>query len=404
MLNAAHKAIVTATVPLLEVGGEALTTHFYRMLLDEHPEVRPMFNQANQVSGEQPRALANGVLMYAKHIDRLEALGDLASQIVQRHVALQILPEHYPIVGGCLLRAIREVLGAEVATDAVIEAWGAAYGQLADMLIGAEAAEYERKAKAPGGWRGARAFRVAHKQIESAEIASFYLEPVDHQPVLDFAPGQYIGLRLSVDGLDARRNYSLSAAPNGRSYRISVKREARGVVSNYLHDHVQVGSEVELFAPSGGFTLTTNARPLVLISGGVGITPTLAMLEAALVQTPARTVRFIHCARSHEVHAFRAVIDTLAERHSNLERYYCYDQAPTGTSLEPEAAPHAVGRIDAKILAQWVPEAVDGVLDIDAYFLGPKPFMRQIRRSLRTLGVPDRQARYEFFGPASSLD
>lgn len=112
MLSAAHKAIVTATVPLLEAGGEALTTRFYQMLLDGHPEVRPMFNQANQVSGEQPRALANGVLMYAKHIDRLEALGDLASQIVQKHVALQILPEHYPVVGGCLLRAIREVLGA----------------------------------------------------------------------------------------------------------------------------------------------------------------------------------------------------------------------------------------------------------------------------------------------------
>ena len=149
MLSAAHKAIVTATVPLLETGGEALTTHFYRILLDEHPDVRPLFNQANQVSGEQPRALANGVLMYAKNIDRLEALGDLATQIVQKHVALQILPEHYPIVGACLLRAIREVLGAEVATDAVIEAWAAAYGQLADLLIGAAALRSYSAASAP---------------------------------------------------------------------------------------------------------------------------------------------------------------------------------------------------------------------------------------------------------------
>lgn len=402
MLSAAHKAIVTATVPLLETGGEALTTHFYRILLDEHPEVRPFFNQANQVSGEQPRALANGVLMYAKNIDRLEALGDLATQIVQKHVALQILPEHYPIVGACLLRAIREVLGAEVATDAVIEAWAAAYGQLADILIGAEAAEYDRKAAAPGGWRGGRAFRVARKEAESAEITSFYLEPVDGQPVLDFAPGQYIGLRLDVNGQDARRNYSLSAAPNGRSYRISVKREPGGLVSTHLHDQVQVGSVVELFPPSGGFALADGERPLVLISGGVGITPTLAMLETALARTPSRPVRFIHCARSHKVHAFRRAIDALAHQHPQFERFYCYDEAPSADDVE--VAPHAVGRIDAASLAQWLPAAAEGVRDIDAYFLGPKPFMQQVQRSLRTLGVPDRQVRYEFFGPASALE
>src|SRR4051812_36889373 len=147
MLTAAQKAIVTATVPLLESGGEALTTHFYKIMLAEYPEVRPLFNQANQASGDQPRALANGVLMYAKNIDRLEALGGLAAQIVNKHVSLQVLPEHYPIVGTCLLRAIREVLGVEIATDEVIAAWAAAYGQLADILIGAEAAAYDKNAQ-----------------------------------------------------------------------------------------------------------------------------------------------------------------------------------------------------------------------------------------------------------------
>ncbi len=108
MLSNEHIAIVKSTVPLLEAGGEALTTHFYRIMLAEYPQVRPLFNQAHQASGDQPRALANGVLMYAKHIDRLQALGPLVGQIVQKHVSLQILPEHYPIVGSCLLRAIRE--------------------------------------------------------------------------------------------------------------------------------------------------------------------------------------------------------------------------------------------------------------------------------------------------------
>ena len=88
MLSNAQRDLIKATVPLLESGGEALTTHFYRMMLSEFPEVRPLFNQAHQASGDQPRALANGVLMYAKHIDRLEALGPLVAQIVNKHVSL----------------------------------------------------------------------------------------------------------------------------------------------------------------------------------------------------------------------------------------------------------------------------------------------------------------------------
>jgi nitric oxide dioxygenase len=110
MLTPEQRAIVKSTVPLLESGGEALTTHFYQIMLTEYPEVRPFFNQAHQANGDQPRALANGVLMYARNIDRLEQLGALVTQIVQKHVSLQIVPGQYPIVGACLLRAIREVL------------------------------------------------------------------------------------------------------------------------------------------------------------------------------------------------------------------------------------------------------------------------------------------------------
>ena len=120
MLCAEQIALIKATVPLLESGGEALTNHFYKLLLSEHPEVRPLFNQHTRPAASN-RAPANGVLMYARHIDRLDALGPLVAQIINKHVALQVLPEHYPLVGNCLLRAIREVLGEAIATDAVIE-------------------------------------------------------------------------------------------------------------------------------------------------------------------------------------------------------------------------------------------------------------------------------------------
>ncbi|WP_227817129.1 NO-inducible flavohemoprotein [Nitrogeniibacter aestuarii] len=395
MLTESQRDIIKATIPLLETGGEALTTHFYKLMLSEYPQVRPLFNQAHQASGTQQRALANGVLMYARHIDRLEALGPLVGQIVNKHVALQIQPEHYPIVGTCLLRAIDEVLGPEVATDEVLDAWGAAYQQLADILIGAERGVYDALAAAPGGWRGSRAFRVTRKERESAEITSFYLEPVDGGSLLDFKPGQYIGLRLVVDGEEIRRNYSLSAAPNGRSYRISVKREPTGMASRHLHDHVEVGSTLDLFPPAGEFTLDDGDSALVLISGGVGITPTLAMAEAALERGD-RNVVFIHYARDAKVHAFGDVVDDWATRYPQFRRVIVYEQVQDASSRQPDS----VGRPALEQLARWLP--ADG--DFDAYFLGPKPFMAAIKRCLRALGVPDDRSRYEFFGPAEALD
>lgn len=391
MLNAEQRAIIKATVPLLETGGEALTTHFYQMMLNEYPEVRPLFNQAHQASGDQPRALANGVLMYARHIDQLEQLGGLVGQIINKHVALQILPEHYPIVGRCLLRAIEEVLGTDIATAEVIDAWGAAYGQLADILIGAEESLYKQKEEADGGWRGAREFRLARRVEESLEIVSFYFAPVDGKPVLKAEPGQYIGLRLMIDGAEQRRNYSLSALCDGREYRISVKRESDGKVSNYLHDHLRVGDTLELFPPAGDFTLAASDRPLVLISGGVGITPTLAMLEAAL--PTGRPVHFIHCARNGQVHAFREWLDTQAAQHPQLKRFYCYAEADEAAHVD------AVGLLDQHLLGEWLPRE----RDVDAYFLGPKPFMAAVKRQLLALGVPEQQTRYEFFGPAAAL-
>ncbi|MGF6152281.1 NO-inducible flavohemoprotein [Pseudomonas fluorescens] len=393
MLSAQDRAIVKSTVPLLESGGEALITHFYRMMLSEYPEVRPLFNQAHQASGDQPRALARGVLMYARHIDQLDQLGDLVAKIINKHVALQILPEHYPIVGACLLRAISEVLGDEIATPEVMSAWGAAYNQLADILIGAETAIYDQKAAAVGGWRGAREFKLAKRVEESAEITSFYFEPADKGPILAAEPGQYIGMKLILDGEEIRRNYSLSSLGDNGQYRISVKREEGGRASNYLHDQFPVGSSILLFPPAGEFTLTASDKPLVLISGGVGITPTLPMLEAALATE--RPVHFIHCARNGGVHAFRDWIDGLAERHPQLKRFYCYAE---DDGVSPAA--DKVGLLSQELLADWLPQE----RDLDAYFLGPKGFMAAIKRHLKALGVPEKQSRYEFFGPAAALE
>lgn len=140
--TAAAMTIVKATAPAIEQHGVAITTAMYaRLFRDE--AVKAMFDQAAQTSGEQPKRLAAAILAYAKNIDKLGNLGPAVQRMVARHVETGVKPEHYPLVAEALLPAIREVLGAEVATDEVLAAWGEAYWMLADILIAAEAQAYE---------------------------------------------------------------------------------------------------------------------------------------------------------------------------------------------------------------------------------------------------------------------
>lgn len=140
--SAQAMAIVKATAPVIEKHGVAITTAMYARLF-QNKEVEAMFDRAAQDSGEQPKRLANAILAYAKNIDKLDALTAAVDRMVQRHVETGVKPEHYPYVAEALLPAIREVLGEEVATDAVLAAWGEAYWMLADILISAEAQAME---------------------------------------------------------------------------------------------------------------------------------------------------------------------------------------------------------------------------------------------------------------------
>lgn len=149
MRTASAQAIATvkATAPALEQHGLAITTAMYARLF-QNVEVKAMFDQAAQRSGEQPRRLAAAILAYARNIDKLGNLGSAVQRMVARHIDTGVRPEHYPIVAEALLPAIRDVLGADVATDEVLAAWGEAYWMLADILIAAEAQAYEDAAAA----------------------------------------------------------------------------------------------------------------------------------------------------------------------------------------------------------------------------------------------------------------
>lgn len=398
MLTQQTKDIVKATAPVLAQHGYDIIQCFYRRLFDAHPELKNVFNMTHQEQGQQQQALARAVYAYAENIEDPGSLAAVLKNIANKHASLGVRPEHYPIVGEHLLGAIKETLG-DAATDEIVSAWALAYGNLADLLAGMESGLYEQAATRVGGWTGWRTFIVRDKRPESSVITSFVLEPADGQPVANFEPGQYVSVAVDVPtlGLQQIRQYSLSDMPNGRTYRISVKREGGGpyppgYVSCLLHDHVNVGDEVRLAAPYGCFHIDVDAStPIVLISGGVGLTPMISMLERA-IQDPKRQVVFVHGARNSGVHAMRDRLRETARTHTNFRLIVFYDD-PLPQDLPGRDYDHA-GLVDVNAIK-------DAILlpDADYYICGPVPFMRLQHDALKQLDIPEARIHYEVFGP-----
>jgi nitric oxide dioxygenase len=398
MLTPETIATVKSTAPVLAQHGYSIIQRFYERLFQAHPELKNLFNMRHQERGEQQRALAAAVFAYASHIDNLPALSAAVERITHKHASLNVRPEQYPVVGEHLLAAIKEVL-AGAATAEVLLAWGEAYGALADIMIAAETRLVDEAAGRPGGWRGWRNFVVRQKREESDLITSFFMEPEDAEPVADFKPGQYISIAIDVPrlGLQQIRQYSLSDAPNGTSYRISVKREnegdaqSAGYVSNLLHDYVDRGSIVKITPPFGPFHIDMAANtPVVLISGGVGLTPLVSMLKAVLKKTD-REVVFVHAARNGKVHAMKDRLKAAADTNPRLTSVVFYEH-PLDGDIRGYDYDHA-GRVDLRLISKTVLKP-----DADYYLCGPIPFMRAQVDTLKAIGVPESRIHYEVFG------
>lgn len=398
-LSPSVRALVKATAPVLKTHGVALTRHFYARMFEHNPELKHIFNQGHQAGGEQQQALAGAVAAYAEQIDDPSVLAPVVTRIVHKHVSLGVRPEHYPIVGKHLLASIREVLG-EAATDELVDASAAAYGQLADLLIAEEARLYADSAAKPGGWTGWRAFRVARREAESSEITSFYLEPADGGQVPGYQPGQYVSVRLYVPelGLMQPRQYSLSDAPGQGRLRISVKREPgvagapAGRVSNALHDRLQVGGVLDVAPPQGDFQLReAGGAPVVLLSGGVGLTPMVSMLNHLVRADDGRQIRFVHGCRNRDAHAMRDHVNTIAAGRGNVRKAVFYEEVGGGD--EPGRDYDYAGRVDLRAIrdAAILPGA-------DYYLCGPAGFMRAQREALLALGVGADRIHAEAFG------
>lgn len=383
MLSQKTIDIVKSTVPVLEKHGVDITKHFYKRMFTNHPELKNVFNQSNQREGRQPQALAASVYAAAANIDNLESILPVVHLIAHKHRALGILPEHYPIVGENLLAAIKEVLG-DAATDEIIEAWADAYGVIADVFIQVEEELYQQT-EANGGWRLFKPFKVVRKEQENELVASFYLEPEDGKALPPYQPGQYITVKVKApeEEYTALRHYTVSQAPNGNVYRISVKREAennpKGVVSNYLHDYVEEGSTIQISAPAGLFTLQQNDNPVLFIGGGIGVTPLYAMLDSMEF---GRNVTFIQSVRNEKLAVFQ---DQIQKKINELKGSYFVKYSDTE------------GYITKEDLSKYIQE------NTEVYICGPEAFMETVISYVRELGVSEDRIHFEFFGPGLSF-
>jgi ferredoxin-NADP reductase len=263
-------------------------------------------------------------------------------------------------------------------------------------------------------WQGFREFMVQHREFEDGNrsICSFYLVPVDGKRLPDFRPGQFLTFRLSIEDAVAHqpkavmRCYSLSDAPRSDYYRIAIKRipapddrsdVPAGLSSSFFHDHVQENSRILVKAPSGHFHLMEDELlPIVLIGGGIGITPMLSILNTVLESEINREVWLYYGVCNGDEHIMKEHLQTLARAHDNFHLHVCYS-APNKSDLEGVDYQHN-GRVSIPLLRTTLK-----LMRYQFYVCGPRPMMESLVPGLEDWGVDSGDIYYESFGPASLI-
>jgi ferredoxin-NADP reductase len=260
-------------------------------------------------------------------------------------------------------------------------------------------------------WEGFRDFRVVRKvfEDESRSICSFHLVPTDDQALPYFEPGQFLTFRLDAHGpatggnKEIVRCYSLSDRPGLDHYRISVKRALPpadspslppGLSSNQLHDTVQEGDVLAARAPGGHFCLELGKGPIVLIAGGIGVTPMLSMLNTSVLNGSSREIWLFYGVRNSTEHIMKTQLEALAREHPNFQLHVCYSK-PLPGDVKGSDYQHK-GHVDIALLRLTL-----SLSPYDFYVCGPRAMMETLVPALTQWGVPDQNIHYEAFGPAS---
>lgn len=268
------------------------------------------------------------------------------------------------------------------------------------------------QASIKGKWKGFKPFLVDKKVPEDVNetICSFYLRPVDGGVLPTYKPGQYLTFKLLLKDEEADkpltviRCYTLSDSPNHDYYRITVKKVPGsedllkmppGVSSYYFHDHIEVGSEVLVKMPQGQFHLTENDNtPIVLIGGGIGITPMLSILNAVMESNTKREVWLFYGVRNGSEHIMKEHLQQLDTLHENFRLHVCYSN-PNPSDVRGLDYQHN-NRINLSLLRNTLK-----LTRYQFYVCGPKAMMESLIPGLREWGVDDQDIFYESFGPAT---
>jgi uncharacterized protein len=249
-----------------------------------------------------------------------------------------------------------------------------------------------------------RLLRLVRRVVESSVITSFWFESVDGEPLWPFEAGQYLTIEVPARGVPMLRTYTISSSSaNTSRYRLTVKREPAaaqhlppGIASAWLHDDLSVGDRLMAHRPRGHFVLSPSERAVVLMSGGVGITPMVAMLAQLAAQTVRRDVFFLHACLDGSVQALSRNVHDLASAHGQTKVHVFHERplpdARLGIDFDHE------GRIDRTALKNILPFD-----DYDFYLCGPPGFMAALYDGLTGLNVDPARIAYEFFGPATVL-
>ncbi len=239
-----------------------------------------------------------------------------------------------------------------------------------------------------------RSLRLMEKVRESEDVTSFVFEARDGGPLPAFEAGQHLPIELEMPGLEqpVRRTYSLSGAPGHDHYRISVKREPRGLASRHLHDHVEPGAILDSRRPAGDFMMTCNECPVALVSAGVGVTPMASMLHALTAESGERPVWFVHGVRDGGHHPLAREVRELAARRAGIRVHVAYSRprAEDQTGIDYDSD----GRVDGALLAGLIEN-----IDAHYYLCGPTRFMADLQTDLERRDVPAEHIHTESFGP-----
>ena len=254
--------------------------------------------------------------------------------------------------------------------------------------------------RSEASWNGFRKFRIMEKKPESDDVCSFYLAPHDGKPLPPFQPGQYLTFQLRLPGQakPTVRCYSLSDRPGYPDrYRVTIKRVPQGLVSNHFHDHLAVGDIVDVKAPAGQFCLDlTRQNPIVLIGGGVGVTPVLSMLNAVAAGGARRETWFFFGVRESREHVFREHLQSLAVQNPALHVHVCYS-SPSEADRACSPKPFQYDeRVSVELLKRVLPSN-----QFEFYLCGPPPMMSSLHEGLKAWGVPDNKIFFEAFVAAT---